>query len=316
VALISLGLVLIVWTLADPDQWAITTKRSTKAGESETEFDVALAVAVMAAGAIFVLLGALFSRISEVSLPGGTSLKLGSDWLSDAKAAAAQADKGDPLEDDEVASLLDLRLKLERKLTWMAKHFVGPDGKPLGYLTPGSLAWDHYLTPEQARTASRILATPLQPTQSRDPDWKEFIEDGDRLAGNVRAAAVFEQTYHVLKKLEEGPGHWHVDEVVWDRGRRPDLQVRRDNGPRVRLATAFPYWRIGSVKDAQKRLGELRGDDLRAVVIPRRDPERDDVTELVRNSHEVPDQIPVIYLDQLKSWLKGLNSGSDTSTGE
>ena len=153
------GLPLIAAALIGRDL-LVVRKKLTEGTAPTVEYDATLVVGVFAAGVLLVLVGALFDRISKLTLPGGTGLEINPAWAVDARAAAEQAADADGSEQVKAETLLELRLKLEQKLTWMAKHFVGLDGQVLGPVTPGSLRYDDYLTEEQARTATRILSTP------------------------------------------------------------------------------------------------------------------------------------------------------------
>ena len=305
---------LIAIALAHPDSFRVTSKQSTKAGETSSEYDATLAVAVFAAGALFVLVGLLFSRISKLTLPGGAGIELTPQSQADARVAAKQT--ADPRDDDprELGdSCLSLRAALEARLAWLAKHFVGPDGEVIWFATPGSLHYDGYLTDEQMRTAMTILTLPTDAKAEDEPRLRDFIESGQDLVKGIRVAALQQRTYRVLEDLLTKKDHadWQFSEDTWKRDRRPDLVVRWPGQEKpLRLAPVFPYTKTDYVKAARDRLaeravppGSLRGplweDSL--VVVPRRKPPQKRVDDLV--AEEDP-PVPVVYLDELEGVLK------------
>jgi hypothetical protein len=67
---------------AYPDQFVTTVKKTT-GKTSSTEYDTSLATAVLALGAVFIFVGVLLSRVSELTLPGGAGIKLDTEWSAD-----------------------------------------------------------------------------------------------------------------------------------------------------------------------------------------------------------------------------------------
>src|SRR6185312_11358566 len=69
---------------------------------------------------------------------------------------------------DRATDLVDLRLLLDAKMTWLAKHLLGGPDTPT-FVTVGSLAYDNYLPEDQARRAARLLAFDPGLVDAHDP---------------------------------------------------------------------------------------------------------------------------------------------------
>jgi hypothetical protein len=294
--LMLVGVALIVAPLVDPDHLHIESKVG--ADGKATEYDTALATAVIAAGAILLLAGTLFSRISKIGLPGGASLEF-TAALTDAKAATADSvptEGGKGSDDDRAATnLLDLRFKLERKLAWIAKEFIGADGQPVGFLTPGSLEYDGYLTKAQARTVVRLLSYSSDSVASAT-DLKPFIDEADKFVGRIRVSALFERAYKLARDLGSVHG-WAVR--VRGRG-RPNARIIVTAGKErsLTIMAVFPYMEAGAqrITDAESRLAS--GD---LIAVPRTRVEREDITGRLRTASRR--SVGVVYLDQLEAAL-------------
>lgn len=168
----------------------------------------------------------LIQRLGKVSV-GPVAV----EWLSDARAAASSAVGAS--EDKTPIDIIDLRLRLEAKLTFIAKHILDVDGVAT-YVTVGSLKEDGYLTNEQARTASRIVALSDEqlaalPARQRDA----FLYDAGQLVGRVRAH-VFQQ---LLKKRLHALEYF-VTLIPRGDDARPDLLVEK-SGVRCRVVGVF-----------------------------------------------------------------------------
>jgi hypothetical protein len=282
-----------------PDALAVTTKRTAEGVTVVTETDSTLAVAALALGALAMLLAVGYDRISELTLPGGASVTLSPAWAADAVTAAHQtAAEGESPETAE--SLLALRVKLERKLTWMANHFVGPDGAVLGFLTPGSLNQDGYLTDEQMRTTMRILDAQTASDGSASPTLEAFLTDSGRLVANLRATATHQRAHKLLVDTY-GSQFGTLDEAFWHRERRSDFLVRRPGKETLRIATVFPYVQPppGRSSFLRATAERLAGRGPAIIVVPGR---RDGATA----SWPRPTAgcgVEVVYLHELHDWL-------------
>ncbi|MFC9664634.1 hypothetical protein ACFVJ5_30755 [Nocardia sp. NPDC127606] len=124
---------------------------------------------------------------------------------------------------EQSQTLYDLKLRLEAKLTYVAKHVLAPNpyepGNVPTFLTIGSLKADEYLTDEQARLAYEILELRESEFRNLTADRREIILAGaNKFVGNVRAE-IF--TSQVLKGfVAQG----------WNTTRRayPDISGNRD----------------------------------------------------------------------------------------
>jgi hypothetical protein len=152
------------------------------------------------------------------------------EWVSDAKVAATNL----VAEEDEAAGtdVLDLRLRLEAKLGFIATRLLGDPQHP-ALVTIGSLMAAGYLTREEARTAIRIL-TATEPQLLGLPalDRATFLKDASRVVGRIRAH-VFQK---VLRDQLAAQG-WDVSEIARPPN-QPDLLADKD-GRRYRIAGVF-----------------------------------------------------------------------------
>jgi hypothetical protein len=239
---------------------------ATKTIESEVGFAILavfLAAAVVAALTPDVV-HLLLSRLQKLAI-GPVAF----EWLSDAGRAATEARRGSEEDEDGVAGdLIALRLKLEAKLAFIAKHLLGTSERPT-YVTIGSLRQDRYVTESQARTASRLLSlTEEQVAALPEDKQRAFLGDANTFVRNVRA-----QVFHPLvgKRLRSITRE-RPTEIPRGEGRRPDFLVQVD-GRRYRVAPAFAQGADSEVLTrVRERLGGPRGNDpavdRRLVVIP------------------------------------------------
>jgi|SRR5215211_2749547 len=131
--------------------------------------------------------------------------------------------------DDETgrvsADLLDLRLRLEAKMTWLCKHLLaGPDTP--SYATVGSLHTDGYLTREQARVAARILtADPEALAYHRPDDLARFLADAEAVVSTFRVIVFDAYVRDALRRAG-----WALrDDFEQSSGHRPDFIAARDD---------------------------------------------------------------------------------------
>jgi hypothetical protein len=104
------------------------------------------------------------------------------------EAGVRGEDEKDVVDED----LIGMRLTLERKLTWLCKHLLDSDGIP-AVATVGSLEYDGYLTMEQARLASRILALEAGGSSGRPEEVAEFRASAEQVVSTIRAV-VFDKS--------------------------------------------------------------------------------------------------------------------------
>ena len=101
----------------------------------------------------------------------------------------------------EARDLVELRLQLEQKLTYLAKHVLGTPDAP-AFLTLGSMVLDGQLAPEKAAVCAVVSSlrvpaqTDLPPGQSID-DW---LVDAQRTVASLRADVLTETTFTFLSR--------------------------------------------------------------------------------------------------------------------
>lgn len=134
---------------------------------------------LLAAAVVFPLLGPadvrdFVSRITEVG-----PVKLAE------KVARQAADQTAGTDEDDIAvgnSIFALRMSLEAKMTYLAKHVLGTDGGGsmvsgnANFLTIGSLRADRLLMDEQAETAALILGWTGREQTASDRTFLEFAK--------------------------------------------------------------------------------------------------------------------------------------------
>lgn len=178
---------------------------------------VVLAVAVVFAAldadvridALLVVIGAAVAILLAVFLPhdtvqrllrpdslsiAGLAITLGRDVHAAATAVQAVADRP---QDDQPIDPADLRLALEARLAYIAKHIEGTPERP-AFVNFGSLQVDRVLDEQEARAASELMT--LRPAEVRElsPELREAAQTLRRgilalvlhriLVRNVRAA--------------------------------------------------------------------------------------------------------------------------------
>jgi hypothetical protein len=143
------------------------------------------------------------------------------------EAGVSGEDERDAVTED----LIGLRLSLERKLTWLCKHLLPRYGDG-PFATIGSLEYDGYLSLEQARLASRILALDPGAISGRPEDTAEFRAAAEKVVRTFRAI-VFDN--HVQTHLPEG---WKAERFAQTGGHREDFLATRD-GRAVRVSARF-----------------------------------------------------------------------------
>jgi hypothetical protein len=209
-------------------------------------------------------------RVQSVSLGG--VLEVGLYEAKEAAGRGGEEDSADPATDDAAEppapdSLLNLRLKLEAKLAYIAKHMLGTPDQPT-FVTVGSLRHDKYLSDIEARTACRVLTW-------RDEDLLklstsqavEFLGDADKVITNMRAGVLRGMARKRLR--DDG---WEVKAKVRGGGKRPDIIATKGN-KKVRIAAVFVLASESDILDrTQKRLKDRvqkdKGVQKHLVVIP------------------------------------------------
>jgi hypothetical protein len=162
------------------------------------------------------------ARVNKVTLGS-----LGIDLNPSDIATSGPAEETNDKDPDQADDLFDLKVRLESKLTYLAKHLLTTDastGRPVAtFLTIGSLTHDGYLDRKQATRAYQILG--MREFEFRGlpvAEQKEFLTMGTVFTANVRAI-VF--SAYVVREINRLPG-WTAKPEYTDTGsKRRDLRV-------------------------------------------------------------------------------------------
>jgi len=100
------------WALVSKETHEVT-KATAQAGEktsTSTEYSDSVLIAGLSLGAVFLLTGAFYARIREITLPGGAALKLGElppEKEEKLKSAIAERAKGSGVAEDKQKALIE-----------------------------------------------------------------------------------------------------------------------------------------------------------------------------------------------------------------
>lgn len=185
---------------------------------------------------------------------------------------APESDKGEGIEGDpgdSARSMLDLKLMLEWKLAFVAKHLLAENGAAT-FLTIGSLKFDGYLTEAEARTAIGILGTREEElNQLPRPDRDIFIEEAQKFVDSVRASVFWGQAKRVLEGKEGASDEDLFRETLAGAGRRHDLLAGLpDREFRVAPAFAVDVNSEMLVKARERVKAEPTPPERKIVVVP------------------------------------------------
>jgi hypothetical protein len=235
----------------------------------------ALAVAGLALAAVAAF--ALSPRVARRLADRVSKISVGPVALEVVEAARqAPSTKGlDDSERDErqVRSVLDLRLKIERKLAYVAKHLLDTDGNPT-FLTVGSLKYDKLLPDSEADVVNQLMTLRDEDLNELPPLARDrFFAGADKIARSIRASVLF---CFVSKELREATGEgmplhgWEITEIARREDQRPDLLAGKE-GTKLRIASVFATDVDSKIFEAaRKRLapgGEDRRDEYARTVI-------------------------------------------------
>ncbi|MDX6587302.1 MAG: hypothetical protein QOI31_1775 [Solirubrobacterales bacterium] len=193
---------------------------------------------------------------------------------AEAKEAAAQSVGTEDDEGDFEDTLVGLRIKLEYKLAYIAKHLLGKVGDEQisgesNFVNVGSLKHDKLLSREQARTATHIMTwTDQDLKRAGSEDVKALLSSANDLVAGIRAS-VFA---NMVRKELESDG-WDVEAAEKLKTRRDWLSSREGDGDGelIRVVPVFATDQrssiLGPVLD---RLKKRKADDEDGyiVVIP------------------------------------------------
>src|SRR4051812_11421954 len=195
--------------------------------------------------------------------------------------------------------MIDLRLALERKLAWLCNNVLGDDGAP-AYETLGSLRQKGYLSVEQARLTTRIMAldeTVL--TAGNDLAARQFLGDARQVVSNFRATVFDGFVQRGLRPT------YQVEPFAQEGSHRPDFLVTRAKrgGPTLRVTVRLVLRKDSETLDrAIARLGSGRDEPSgvagRLIVIP-------DVSPVT--THVADNGVRVVRAGDLRATLRELS---------
>jgi hypothetical protein len=145
-------------------------------------------------------------------------------------AAIAEPDTSEGVEEapSTPENVFDLRLRLEYKLAFIAKHMLARDGQAT-FVTIGSLKHDGYLRTEEARAAFGILSIREEELQElSDAEQKKFVKEAGEFVDGVRASVFWGQVRRTLQGAD-APGQDDLCKAqVPSSGRRDDFRAGLD----------------------------------------------------------------------------------------
>lgn len=201
------------------------------------------------------------SRLQKVSV-GPLSAEVQSAAAS--AASVTPNDIDDESERDDAKDIFDLRMKLESKFTYLAKHVLASklNGHIIPtYLTVGSLKNDHLLADDEAVTADAILT--LRDTEFRQLPYeerKEFLKNSTKFVNTVHTTIFHAYVAQLLKGMGTVTRERRKDST------RDDLVVLR-NGTMERYVPVFSTSADSDLVAGQRnRLSKLEGRSI--IVLP------------------------------------------------
>lgn len=157
----------------------------------------------------------VLKRLGKVEF-SAAGVKIGAEAV--ANSSAAISDLGDQETDSVNADLVDIRLKLDHKLAYIAKYLLAdyyedeskptltgwdldPEWRP-AYVNVGSLEYDGYLTKEEAATALYVQnLSGFDLKQMPEDERREFLSNAAELVRNIRAKVFRGQVRRALDSI-------------------------------------------------------------------------------------------------------------------
>ncbi|MGE2714647.1 hypothetical protein ACQI4L_11360 [Mycolicibacterium litorale] len=175
-------------------------------------------------------------------------------------------------------TLLDLKVRLEAKLTYLAKHVLCTDADPQHliptFLTVGSLSYDGFLTREQAKRAYEILGMRDNEFQGVPAGERAlFLAGGNKFVDTVRA----EVFGSFVRILAENAG-WDARRVYPADDQRRDLLIESRSAADTldihHVVPVFSYRRNSAlIEGARQRIlksPQTAGEGRGVIVVPPR----------------------------------------------
>ncbi len=189
------------------------------------------------------------------------------DAASAAREVSGEAD--DSVADEPVEDMLTLRLELERKMSYIAKHLLSYGDRRDAFVTIGGLRGDGYITEDEARTASWILTLRDEELDTLLPGPRgAFLRNAEKVVDSLRMS-VF---YSLVPRLLERNG-WSVEQIPTKR-RRPDFHAVKGE-QQFRVVPRFAMKRSSPILEKEmRRLEKFTGAESKRgqviIVVPDR----------------------------------------------
>jgi hypothetical protein len=195
-------------------------------------------------------------------------------------AAAPERDTGEGEEtktkgekgDATVVDIFDLRMRLEMKLAYVAKHLLAPARGNATFLTIGSLQHDGYLDKREARMAIGILNTRQAELEALPEAARErFLKDAVEFVESVRASIFWGQVKRRLEG-EDGGDSLYSNPIPTAGARRDDLGADSPEG-QVRVAPSFALDSdskilSGTINRLEREGAAARDGERQLIVVP------------------------------------------------
>jgi len=214
---------------------------------------------------------------------------------------APPSDKGEGVVaelQEEAESVFDLRLQLEWKLAFIAKHLLeGSDG--VTFANIGSLWFDGYLTDSEARTAIGIMTARDEELRLLpEAERRKFIADAQTFLNGLRAAVFWGRVRRELQGRGSADGVDLFLERVRGTDGRDDL-LAGDGEEEVRVIPVL------SINESSDKLDEAL-EPIEKGTLPRPRTRRQIIVVPDSSETKVPQEpaAPVVPLSELRRELQ------------
>jgi hypothetical protein len=240
------------------------------------------------------------SRIENAQIgPLGLGLR---QEVEKAAEIAPPSDKGEGVEreaEKEAQTIFDLRMQLEWRLTFIAKHLLGTVDR-VTFVTIGSLLFDGYLTKAEARTAAGIMmAREEEFKQLPEAERQKFLADAQTFLDGLRAAVFWGRVKRELQDKGDAGEDGLFLERVRGTGGRNDLLAKDGAGEEIRV---IPILAINpGSKKLSKAIEPIEADEL-----PRPKTRRQIIVVPDTSETELPPHSPaqIVTLGRLREALQ------------
>jgi len=166
-------------------------------------------------------------------------------------------------------SVIELRLKLEEKLAYIAKFVLSDEECCVTYLTIGSMKSDGYITEQEAQTLIQVMTLRDEELNTLpEGERMRLLRNAHTVVKNIRAS-VF---YGLVSEIFEA-NKWKIEPIPTKR-KRPDLHVVK-GGEQYRIVPRYAMAKSSSILPKElRRLKKFAGSKSKRgrtlVVVPDR----------------------------------------------